>query len=260
MHTIPRPNLPPINLPTSWEEVTIGQHIAIRKILKEAKNTTYKLQSILAVLSNLPLPDIRALSLAQATEAADAIAFYLSTEAIPAIPSRTYIHLGKEWEVPESIEGATFGEFVDMDTAMNEALQNTTGGGEVEAAFEAVLVYVRPVGEKYLSGMTHDQLTAHLARRREELSTLPVTAVEGLGAFFTVAGLRSEQAIQMCGAAHLEAVSQVYHTQPSQRSGAGPLSSPRWPARIWLRRMRSQIARVEKSWHGWDSRTPSTTH
>jgi hypothetical protein len=205
---------------------------------------------MLSALTYQPLSVIRAMTPSEIKKAVKVLRFYFDTAIpVPVEPPTSFTHEGVTYDIPTDLSARTFGEFVDFDEMITAHLNEPKPGSQHRAVLEAMVLYCRPAGEKYAQGSPEEIRKLH-DKRRKSFETIPVTTVEGVGAFFTSSGTRLETAIRTYGASHLEAVRGVRTLVTSTRRMAGWQFWETLVAVIQQKRMKSRIAHVEQSFLG----------
>ena len=170
----PRTNFD-INIPESWNDITLSKFIEIQSLYTEDHKPTY--QELISVLANIPVQEINdypALVVEKVMEKLTYLSEPITNEVL------NYIDYNGERYQINHMEDLKFGEFVDVQTVMDGDRTN----------FPAILAIIcRKDGEVY----DDDFIAKILPKRIEFFSNLPVTKVYPLIGFFLNLSILSEK-------------------------------------------------------------------
>ena len=229
-----------ISVPESWGEIPLGTYIQASKMLKQYQGIPRRaIGACVASLCGISEAQLMAMQIEDIEAITAALGFYFDTAPEPNFVDH-FERGGIMFQVPSSIESATFGEFIDMDT---EVINHKD---DLKAAVPGILsIYCRPQGERY-QAETQQELETRLTERRKIMSSLPMPIAEGLAAFFLTSVNASLPITAQFGQSRVSLISRVRLQASLLKSTGGWQRLCNLPKIIFLWWMRSRLSRSTK--------------
>lgn len=171
-----------IEIPTSWNDITIGHYIQLRPILATEMNDVSKVINILCVLTGKKREEIKQLSVEQYHKLVKKMSF-LNTELPKELKKRRFLVGGKWYEFKYEANKLLFGEYVNL----MEILQKANNNEEViyENLHTILTIICRPV-YKTMFGFKNAEVDGEVIRQTAEnfYNNMPITIAYPIGVFF----------------------------------------------------------------------------
>jgi len=171
-----------IEIPTSWDDITIGHYIQLRPILATEMNDVSKVINILCVLTGKKREEIKELSVKQYHQLVKKMAF-LKTELPKELKKRRFLVGGKWYEFKYEANKLLFGEYVNI----MEILQKANNNEEViyENLHKILTIICRPV-YKTMFGYKDAEVDGEVIKETAEnfFNNMPITIAYPIGVFF----------------------------------------------------------------------------
>lgn len=155
-----------VNIPESWDDVTLEQFMSIMRAMP-ADDNTVDIRDAIAILTRKDKEWVNSLPINFVNSLASRLVFL---NQLPSNEARNEVEIDGEKYFINYMEDLTFGEYTDIDTVMRSDDKNY-------AAFLAILC--RKENEKY-----DDKFTAHIDKRVEMWNNVSITKVLPLISFF----------------------------------------------------------------------------
>lgn len=171
-----------IEIPTSWDDITIGHYIQLRPILSTEMNDVSKVINILCVLTGKKREEIKELSVEQYHKLVKKMSF-LNTELPKELKKRRFLVGGKWYEFKYEANKLLFGEYVNL----MEILQKANNNEEViyQNLHTILTIICRPV-YKTMFGYKDAEVDGEVIRQTAEnfYNNMPITIAYPIGVFF----------------------------------------------------------------------------
>lgn len=171
-----------IEIPTSWNDITIGHYIQLRPILSTEMNDVSKVINILCVLTGKKREEIKELSVEQYHKLVKKMSF-LNTELPKELKKRRFLIGGKWYEFKYEANKLLFGEYINL----MEILQKANNNEEViyENLHTILTIICRPV-YKTMFGFKNAEVDGEVIRQTAEnfYNNMPITIAYPIGVFF----------------------------------------------------------------------------
>ena len=222
-----------ITVPTSWEQITLGQFITLMKLQEEENKEDVSLIDIMAVLTGTDKKYIYSLP----SDFANTIMAHLLflNKPLKEEPKAEVIIDGNLYKI-NYMEKLKFGEYTDANTVMaNDKFDY--------ASLLAILC--RREGEIY----DDDYIAEHLDERTEMWNNQPITKVYPLVCFFLVLSALSGKHLQHYMTEGEQAIDQLLtHIEDSLRNGEHKKFSLSYVKARWkLRKLRKCMSQLSST-------------
>ena len=222
-----------ITVPTSWEQITLGQFITLMKLQEEENKEDVSLIDIMAVLTGTDKKYIYSLP----SDFANTIMAHLLflNKPLKEEPKAEVIIDGNLYKI-NYMEKLKFGEYTDANTVMaNDKFDY--------ASLLAILC--RREGEIY----DDDYIAEHLDERTEMWNNQPITKVYPLVCFFLLLSTISGKHLERYMMEGEQAIDQsLTHIEDSLRSGAVKKFSLSYVKARWkLRKLRKCMSQLSST-------------
>tara|TARA_Y100000592_G_scaffold57060_1_gene89405 strand:- start:569 stop:1210 length:642 start_codon:yes stop_codon:yes gene_type:complete len=171
-----------ITIPTSWQDITIGQYIKLRPVLKAELNPIERVINILAVLTNQKKEVIKNIPLSQYKVIKEKMNF-LETEIPKQLEKRRFKIGDTFYEFKVDAKKLLFGEYINN----MEILQKAANNEEViyENLHHVLTTICRPVEKKWLRWREID-VDGEVLRKTADnfFNNMPITIAYPIGVFF----------------------------------------------------------------------------
>jgi len=171
-----------IEIPTSWNDITIGHYIQLRPILSTEMNDVSKVINILCVLTGKKREEIKELSVEQYHKLVKKMSF-LNTELPKELKKKRFLVGGKWYEFKYEANKLLFGEYVNL----MEILQKANNNEEViyQNLHTILTIICRPV-YKTMFGYKDAEVDGEVIRQTAEnfYNNMPITIAYPIGVFF----------------------------------------------------------------------------
>ena len=171
-----------ITIPTSWQDITIGQYIKLRPVLKAELNPIERVINILAVLTNQKKEVIKNIPLSQYKVIKEKMNF-LETEIPKQLEKRRFKIGDTFYEFKVDAKKLLFGEYINN----MEILQKAANNQEViyENLHHVLTTICRPVEKKWLRWREID-VDGEVLRKTADnfFNNMPITIAYPIGVFF----------------------------------------------------------------------------
>jgi hypothetical protein len=171
-----------ITIPTSWQDITIGQYIKLRPVLKAELNPIERVINILAVLTNQKKEVIKNIPLSQYKVIKEKMNF-LETEIPKQLDKRRFKIGDTFYEFKVDAKKLLFGEYINN----MEILQKAANNEEVifENLHNILTTICRPVEKKWLRWREID-VDGEVLRKTADnfFKNMPITIAYPIGVFF----------------------------------------------------------------------------
>ena len=171
-----------ITIPTSWQDITIGQYIKLRPVLKAELNPIERVINILAVLTNQKKEVIKNIPLSQYKVIKEKMNF-LETEIPKQLDKRRFKIGDTFYEFKVDAKKLLFGEYINN----MEILQKAANNEEViyENLHHVLTTICRPVEKKWLRWL-EIEVDGELLRKTADnfFNNMPITIAYPIGVFF----------------------------------------------------------------------------
>ena len=171
-----------ITIPTSWQDITIGQYIKLRPVLKAELNPIERVINILAVLTNQKKEVIKNIPLSQYKVIKEKMNF-LETEIPKQLDKRRFKIGDTFYEFKVDAKKLLFGEYINN----MEILQKAANNQEViyENLHHVLTTICRPVEKKWLRWREID-VDGEVLRKTADnfFNNMPITIAYPIGVFF----------------------------------------------------------------------------
>jgi hypothetical protein len=171
-----------ITIPTSWQDITIGQYIKLRPVLKAELNPIERVINILAVLTNQKKEVIKNIPLSQYKVIKEKMNF-LETEIPKQLDKRRFKIGDTFYEFKVDAKKLLFGEYINN----MEILQKAANNEEViyENLHHVLTTICRPVEKKWLRWREID-VDGEVLRKTADnfFKNMPITIAYPIGVFF----------------------------------------------------------------------------
>ena len=171
-----------ITIPTSWQDITIGQYIKLRPVLKAELNPIERVINILAVLTNQKKEVIKNIPLSQYKVIKEKMNF-LETEIPKQLDKRRFKIGDTFYEFKVDAKKLLFGEYINN----MEILQKAANNEEViyENLHYVLTTICRPVEKKWLRWREID-VDGEVLRKTADnfFNNMPITIAYPIGVFF----------------------------------------------------------------------------
>lgn len=225
-------------VPTQWDEVTVDQYARTHDILKRPNTSKSQvLISVLTALTGIREIDLKSMTLPQFEAVHNHCKFFFDVKLPDPVPVDRFEFEGDLYMVPSDIGRATFGEFVDLDSELEEHRENMW-----HAIPGAIATYCRKAGEAYDNEYSENVFPA----RRDLFRKLPITVAEGLAAFFLTRELAYKGSTIQFSALRVEIVRRVQHLESSYKTMGGVQRLLHFPRTMFLRWIRSHLRRFDR--------------
>ena len=171
-----------ITIPTSWQDITIGQYIKLRPVLKAELNPIERVINILAVLTNQKKEVIKNIPLSQYKVIKEKMNF-LETEIPKQLDKRRFKIGDTFYEFKVDAKKLLFGEYINNMEILQKASKNE------EIVFEnlhhILTTICRPVEKKWLRWRYID-IDGEILRKTADnfFNNMPITIAYPIGVFF----------------------------------------------------------------------------
>ena len=171
-----------ITIPTSWQDITIGQYIKLRPVLKAELNPIERVINILAVLTNQKKEVIKNIPLSQYKVIKEKMNF-LETEIPKQLEKRRFKIGDTFYEFKVDAKKLLFGEYINNMEILQKASKNE------EIVFEnlhhILTTICRPVEKKWLRWRYID-VDGEVLRKTADnfFNNMPITIAYPIGVFF----------------------------------------------------------------------------
>ena len=171
-----------ITIPTSWQDITIGQYIKLRPVLKGELNPIERVINILAVLTDQKREVIRDIPLNQYKVIKEKMSF-LETEIPKQLDKRRFKIGDSFYEFKVDAKKLLFGEYINNMEILQKA------GNNENIVFEnlhhILTTICRPVERKWLRWREID-VDGDLLRKTADnfFNNMPITIAYPIGVFF----------------------------------------------------------------------------
>lgn len=229
-----------VAVPERWEEVTLGMYIEASTAMKLHHALPRRaIGASIAALCGFNESRLMAMQIEDIEQLTEALGFFFETSPEPTFVGEFEID-GIVYKVPSTINSATFGEFIDMDTEIMTHKEN------LKAAVPGILaVYCRPDGEQYALP-TQDEMEARSLQRSAAMRKLPMHIAEGLAAFFLTSATASQPITTAFGKDRVLLIYKVQQLVNSLGSTVGWQRFCNWPRRMFLQWIRWRLNRSMK--------------
>ena len=222
-----------ITVPTSWEQITLGQFITLMKLQEEENKEDVSLIDIMAVLTGTDKKYIYSLP----SDFANTIMAHLLflNKPLKEEPKAEVIIDGNLYKI-NYMEKLKFGEYTDANTVMaNDKFDY--------ASLLAILC--RREGEIY----DDDYIAEHLDERTEMWNNQPITKVYPLVCFFLTLSALSEKHLEHYMTEGEQAIDQLLtHIEDSLKSGEVKKFSLNYVKARWkLRKLRKCMSQLSST-------------
>ena len=222
-----------ITVPTSWEQITLGQFITLMKLQEEEGKEEPSIVDIMAVLTGTDKKYIYSLP----SDFANTIMAHLLflNKPLKEEPKAEVIIDGNLYKI-NYMEKLKFGEYTDANTVMaNDKFDY--------ASLLAILC--RREGEIY----DDDYIAEHLDERTEMWNNQPITKVYPLVCFFLTLSALSEKHLQHFMTEGEQAIDQLLtHIEDSLRNGEHKKFSLNYVKARWkLRKLRKCMSQLSST-------------
>ena len=222
-----------ITVPTSWEEITLGQFVKLMRLQEEENKTDVSLIDIMAVLTGTDKKYIYSLP----SDFANTIMAHLLflNEPLKEEPKPEVVIDGNLYKI-NYMEKLKFGEYTDANTVMaNDKFDY--------ASLLAILC--RREGEIY----DDDYIAEHLDERTEMWNSQPITKVYPLVCFFLTLSALSGKRLQDFMTEGEQAIDQsLTHIEDSLKNGAVKKFSMSYVKARWkLKKLRKCMSRLSST-------------
>lgn len=222
------------HVPESWADVTLQRYIQASTALRDNEQHPRKaMGAAISAIVGFNEAVLLSSSVEDFEELCGILDFFFTTAPQP----KAVIEFeagGLMFVVPDDIQDRTFGEFVDMDSAV------IANKDSIMAAVPQILaIYCRPEGEKYDPKLTK--------ARSEIMGGLPIETAEGLAAFFLTSSQLHRATSAQFGRAAVSLTSRERTLRDSIKRTAGMRRLLRWPTMMFCWWMQSRISQLLKS-------------
>jgi len=171
-----------LTIPTSWEDITIGNYIELRPVLSTKMNDVSRVINILCVLTGKKREEIKELNIKQYKELIKKMSF-LNTELPKELEKRRFIIGGKWYEFKYEADKLLFGEYINV----MEILQKSNNNEDVifDNLHKILTIICRPV-YKTMFGFKDAEVDSEVIRETAEnfYKNMPITIAYPIGVFF----------------------------------------------------------------------------
>jgi hypothetical protein len=155
------------NVPTSWEDITVGQQVQVEKL--NADNPDLQALNVIAGYCDIDIETVKKLNVNEAKAILNEFVF-ISSE-LPSTPVSTFVHNGNEYQVVETLLKAEFQDFISLETLLQQYK-----GKEYQALPKIVAILAKRRGESLTDFV--------LEERAKEMETLPLPIANRIYLFF----------------------------------------------------------------------------
>jgi hypothetical protein len=227
-----------ILVPESWADVTLERYNNALLALTEHQPIPRKAMAMaICALCGVRENALLVMSKEQVQDLRQALSFFFDSAPEPRLQMEFQLE-GELFTLPQDIQTATFGEFVDLDTAI------VSNKDDLRKAFPDIMaVYCRPKGETYNT----PDLAERTKRRANLFKTMPTELAEGIAAFFLTSIEQQPIATSLYGTTRVQLVRRVRTLGNSRKPTGGWRLLRHWCRTMFLRWMRSRLNRAEGS-------------
>lgn len=223
-------------LPESWTDVALQRHIDAARALRDNQGHPKKAMcACISALLGFNESTLLSADVDTYDELRKALDFYFTTHPTPR-PCTEFELEGTVFHVPTDMQTQTFGEFVDMDTAVLAHKEDL-----LAAVPEILAIYCRPRGEKY------NPEPEHANARIKLMQGLDLETAEGLAAFFLTSDQISSAITVQFGRLLVSLTYKERALRHSMKATAGMRRLLHLPRMIFCAWMRSRIRRLAMS-------------
>lgn len=169
-------------IPTSWNDITLGQYIELRPILQTEMDEVKKVINILCVLTGKKREDVRELTIPDFHKLVKKMSFL--NEPLPKeMEKRRFLIGGKWYEFKIDAKNMLFGEYISVMEILQKA------GDNEDVLFnnlhQILTVICRPI-YKTLFGFKNVKMDGELIRETANnfYNNMPITIAYPIGVFF----------------------------------------------------------------------------
>ena len=171
-----------ITIPTSWDDITVGNYIELRPVLSTDMNDVERVINILCVLTGKKREDIKQVSIKDYHKLVKQMKF-LKTPLPKELKKRRFLIGGKWYEFKYHADKLLFGEYINV----MDILQGAKNNEELifQNLHKILTMICRPV-YKTMFGFKDAEIDSEVLRQTADnfYKNMPITIAYPIGVFF----------------------------------------------------------------------------